>query len=455
MKHVLIFGTGKAYSNRKYFFEDNKEIIIVGFIDNNATLQGKEIDRIRVYSPENVLNVFFDAIVLLSNQYYEEQKEQLIGLGVSENKIWDFNELKMELAETDHYTNSIGVTKKDILIITNEFGIDGGSLATVYLADALKDSNRSIYIATYHITKEALEVTNKHEIQVIIYEYLPYMSKGFLKWIKCFGFVVVNTVPMMPSAIMTCKEGIPSFLWVHEGEEVLYQIACQRIDKKDIPVELKLLFVSVISLNLFKKYFPMYNSEIVPIALPDQTNNINIINDKFTISIITSNSVNKNPLLMMRALKRLSEATRRKIKINYYGLNDDMINNIKKLIDPIDDIETYGILSPQAIHESLDRTDCVVCTSLVECLPTTAIEGFMHRCIVVVPDTVGIVEYIEHGKNGYVYKVNNEESLAKCIEEMLGDKSKHKIIKNNARLIYEKYFQYSSLRKSFMTLLNQ
>ncbi|WP_092330285.1 glycosyltransferase [Butyrivibrio sp. YAB3001] len=99
-------------------------------------------------------------------------------------------------------------------------------------------------------------------------------------------------------------------------------------------------------------------------------------------------------------------------------------------------------------------TNVVVCTSLMECLPTTAIEGFMHKCVVIVPDTAGISDYIENGKNGFIYKCNNKEALAESIKYVIDNREAMAEVKEEARKTYERFFQYDSLRKAFLKELS-
>lgn len=64
MKKYIIWGTGKrAEKYLKWLqFEVNKDVEIVGFIDSNPSKWGKNFHGIRIYAPDNIIEVQFDYI---------------------------------------------------------------------------------------------------------------------------------------------------------------------------------------------------------------------------------------------------------------------------------------------------------------------------------------------------------------------------------------------------------
>lgn len=446
-KHIVI---------GSFFFDDNKEICIVGFVDNNESLWGEEKEKIKIYAPSDIPSVEFDVIVLLSNQFYEEQKQQLLKLGISENVIWDFYDLKRTILYDSFKAKKTLDLKKNILIITYRFCLDGGSLAALYLAEALGNEDTNVCIATDHITKEAYGLAKKHGIGIIIYKSLPYMSDLFLEYINKYMYVIVNTLQMIPAAIELHNRNVPTCLWVHEGEELWYKRINSIIRKKDVPSDLNVLFVSDVSKSLYMKYYSSSQISIVPIGLPDRSKKKKRIDQScFRIILITANSKNKNPALMVRALNILPSSYINRIRVDFYGLDEKGRASIESATKGNNRVYVNGVLSPSKIHEKIDEADCFICTSLAECLPTTAIEGFMHSCIVVVPESAGIVKYIRDRKNGYIYKTNDEYSLSRCIIEILDNKNNNTEIVKEARKTYENYFMYKSLKDAFFDVMSQ
>lgn len=453
---VLIFGVGRAYKNRKYYFDQNTDIEIVGFIDNNQSKQGFLFEGIRVYSPYEIGNLSYDKIILLSNLYYESQKAQMMELGVNEECIWTFYHLKKYGVNHEKFLDNRICSKNDILIITYRFGIDGGSLATVYLAEALQTNDRKVCIATDYITEEARRIVDKHGINLVIFKSLPYMSETFIEYTSKFKYVIVNTVQMLPSATELFERRIPTCVWVHEGEEIWYQAVQRVLEREDVSSKLPIVFVSSVSKALYMKYYLSDNNCIIPVALPDsKTNEVKGNQKRIKVVVIGANTLNKNPILIIDAVKCIQKEYREMIEVDFIGIDENDGIEIRKKAEKDVRVNFHGVVPPEEVHEFLEDADCVVCTSLRECLPTTAVEGFMHGCITVVPDSAGISDYINDRINGYLYRVNDKESLSECLKDIIEKRNHSEEMRLLSRKLYEKFFQYDSLRESFLKFLKE
>ncbi len=88
MYDILIFGTGSA-SDGLYEAIDSKKTSIKAFIDNDTSKLGKLKNNIMILSPSEIINHQFDFIVIAS-QYYSEIMNQLLSLGIIQEKILPF-----------------------------------------------------------------------------------------------------------------------------------------------------------------------------------------------------------------------------------------------------------------------------------------------------------------------------------------------------------------------------
>ncbi len=87
MKKVCVFGAG--YDNpTKYFIRNitEKENKIIAFLDNDPEKQGKKLEDIPIYPPEKIQNLDFD-YVYTASLFFQEMKEQLLTMGIPEEKI--------------------------------------------------------------------------------------------------------------------------------------------------------------------------------------------------------------------------------------------------------------------------------------------------------------------------------------------------------------------------------
>lgn len=78
-----------------------------------------------------------------------------------------------------------------------------------------------------------------------------------------------------------------------------------------------------------------------------------------------------------------------------------------------------GFIGDEDLHKFQTVADCAVFPSLYEPFGIVALEGFASRVPVVVSDTGGLPEVVQHGKTGIVTQANNYESLAWGILEIL------------------------------------
>ncbi len=105
--------------------ENSDRVRIVAFLDNNTGVQGKEMDGIMIYSPEDIKKLCYDGIVILSKKFGQEMAEQLSASGIEQDVIWNFYTLKLNTLKgkrTLHCGNKAicKSNRKKILIISTE-----------------------------------------------------------------------------------------------------------------------------------------------------------------------------------------------------------------------------------------------------------------------------------------------------------------------------------------------
>ena len=85
----LLFGTGDYYERYKKWFAKED---VLALLDNSLVKQNTYLDGNKILSPEEGVQLPYDAIVILSF-YVKEMKEQLLRSGVVEEKIYHFYDL--------------------------------------------------------------------------------------------------------------------------------------------------------------------------------------------------------------------------------------------------------------------------------------------------------------------------------------------------------------------------
>ena len=87
MYKILIFGTGSTCKVLEISLDENIEII--GYIDNDTESHGKKRNNLIIESPNNIHTFNYDFIVIAS-QYNEVIYRQLLKIGISKFKIFQF-----------------------------------------------------------------------------------------------------------------------------------------------------------------------------------------------------------------------------------------------------------------------------------------------------------------------------------------------------------------------------
>lgn len=146
-KRTIIFGAFETGERAFQLLGEQYEII--AFADNNVNRQGEKFCGIPVISPERILSLSVELVVITSNNYHVEIAEQLRMLGIGNLKLFQLSAggkdyLMLDINETDPFRNCIyrkiqlecgdykirkshTYKKKKVLIIAYYFPPAGGS----------------------------------------------------------------------------------------------------------------------------------------------------------------------------------------------------------------------------------------------------------------------------------------------------------------------------------------
>ncbi|PAX59879.1 glycosyltransferase family 4 protein [Brunnivagina elsteri] len=106
-----------------------------------------------------------------------------------------------------------------------------------------------------------------------------------------------------------------------------------------------------------------------------------------------------------------------------------------------------GFISDEYLDKFQTVADCAVFPSLYEPFGIVALESFASRVPVVVSDTGGFPEVVQHSKTGIVTHTNNSDSLAWGILEVLKHPGYRQWLIDNAYLDLERRFNWAKIAK--------
>ncbi len=454
MVNIVIFGIGESYRNREQFFKENSSRIhIVGFIDNNKAVQGKVLNGVKVYAPEDILQIHFDSIVILSNRHKKEMSRQVLDLGIEQNLIWDEkklirNVLRGKRTLYNGKKSSRHTKKEKILIVTTDMGFDGGTMVAVYAAQALQNRGYEVMLAAPIIKDKLLEEILQEGLSITIVDCLPCFFEKDKEWVCYYDIVLVNVFQMMNCAYQISKIR-PVMWWIHENRSIwnsIYQDTQREfseIDSIEWMNRLEVVGVSNLAKEAFNFFYPSISNRTLPFGIPDKYiiyDKKEFCTSKIIFAVVAGFAIYKGQEILVKAIKKLSKQENKMIEVWFIGFGDAVRPWLGLQESGGDNFRFWGMLSHKEVIKILPQIDVVVCPSLIETMSMSIIEGLMYGKLCITTDQTGIAEYITDGINGFVVKANDSDDLKSRIEWIIQNKDKWDSLRRNARKTYEKEF---------------
>lgn len=469
MIRIVIFGVGKAFLNRIDFFVQNSETVeIVAFIDNDDKYHNKKMCNVPIYHPNELKTLDFDFIVILSNKFYAEMEIQLIGLGVKKSLIWDFYSIKRYVLKGKKTLYGTDINpqseKEKVLIISTEMGFNGGTMVAVYAAQALTEMGKEVVLATPEIVPRLLDEIVDAKLSITIWESLPYICEEDIDWIDRFDTVIINVFQMMNCAYEISKRK-PVLWWIHENRSIwgsFYQDtqkAFENIDTSGWMNRLNIAGVSGIAMEAFNHFYPNIMKRTLPFGIPDKLvcaeNKIIKNRETIVFAVIAGFAEFKGQQVLVNALKKLPDAERKQVEVWFIGPSGKNIEDLKEICDDQKNMKFLGLLSHEKVIATLPDIDVIVCPSLIETMSMSTVEGMMFHKLCIASDMTGIAEFIEDGKNGFVFKVGNADDLAKKISWIINNRDQWESIQTAARKTFEEVFSLEKFGKRLVEELEE
>ena len=145
---ILVFGTGNEYQKYGKWLGNED---IVALLDNDIKKQGTVIGNIPVVSPQKAKFFSVDRIYIMSSLYVQEMTEQLVNVGIPEEKIYylfDLFELGIEYKVPDFVLPAEGKSKKKIALLSDNLQLSGAQFALLNMAISLKKNGYFSMIAS-------------------------------------------------------------------------------------------------------------------------------------------------------------------------------------------------------------------------------------------------------------------------------------------------------------------
>lgn len=455
---IFIFGCGNIYSIKKHEIPENVEIL--GIIDNDKALWGKEIDGIRVWAPQEIQKTDFDYIVLMSNAAIE-MRNQLLQLKHTREKIIHFGDFfglfpqKMKIYKANVKREQ--QIKKTLLIISVPLVFNGVPVVSLMTAKVAMRLGYLVTIAAEDGDERYIKEARDQGIQIIFYKELSNALLEDLFWIDDFDAVLVNSILMIRLAIKLSQKRKVN-LWVHECSASYFGIKFWEDEiKTGIQNEkLNIYAVSVRAKEIFFHFFPTTKEmKILPFGVEDRKEGHSSFNSKFSYGIIGEIGAHKGQDIFLSALDKFPESVLSRSFFFMIGkkIADEAGREIGRHAFSINNCILLGNRTYSEMKEMYQILDVLVVASKEETVSMVAVEAMMMGKVCIVSNHTGVAEYIEQGENGFVFQSGNVDELKKYMLWCYMNKKQLRRIGKNARETYEQYFSMKKFEEQVGIIL--
>ncbi len=461
MNRIAVFGTG-IYC-KKFIRHILKKDIVVCFVDNDASKHGVSWEGVPVIAPNELFKVEFDFVaIFVAKKNAIRIKDQLLDLGVPPKKILLYDEyISSRLAGVCEVYNPYAVeSKRKESVAMVSFSIvnyGGGTMAAVNLVRAVRESGRKVSLIVPSADSAILDELCGYGFEIIVYPAFCNVTKIELGWIKShFDYAIVNGFPFVDLAYKISSV-VPCSLWIHEPNDIYYKFYestfAQFPQYKDGAwlSRVNVLAVSSIAKRAFLEYFPGRECSLFPYGISDEGTvykksfNESKGNCKITFAIIGRVEQLKAQDIFLKAYPNHCDF----LIIGKAG-NDDYAKSVLERAESLPFVVVMGALSRAQIAEAYKNDiDVVVCPSFEETMSLVITEGMMNSKICIVSDNTGMAEYITDGKNGFVCKAGDENSLYEKMIHIIESYDELGDMRLAARKTYEENFTFDVFGKRF------
>ncbi len=455
---VIVFGVGNYFRKREKDILQQNDFEIIAFADNNENLWKERIYNIPILSPDTILKINYDFIIIMSI-YTSEIVKQLLGMGIEKEKIIFGDKFLAERKSGQIKIYSIDkkgmtVTRK-VLIISTFLNYNGGSLAAVYAASALEDRKMQVVLMSPGGDKKFIDEIVQSGITVAICPVLPYLFEKELNWIEQFDLVIVNVLSMILCAsVLSLRK--PVVWWIHESADV-YTIIFEKFKEYssiDSLKGIKIYAVSKIPQNIFNEFFQRRVDGILNYGIPDMNHlTVALKKNKLVFAIIGTVSEIKGHDVFFEAIEKIGKIDNVEFWVIGAIKEDTFVKKVVEKLESNPLIKVWGELTRSQIYDLFPYIDVVVCSSRIDSLPIAITEGMMYGKVCITTYGTGIADYICNEKNGFIVSAEDADALREKIEWIIVNKDKLKEIGINARKTYEKYFNMEVFGRNLENIL--
>lgn len=448
MKYLL-FGTGDYYNRYKKWFEPED---VLALLDNAPEKQNTLLDGIPVLSPQEGIKLEYDAVIILSF-YVKSMKQQLMELGVEEEKIVHFFDLHKipEIRNTRKPVCYYGgaeelilkpdTDRKKIVLLSQDMTLGGPAIALFHAAEILKQQGYQVVFGSM-LDGPLKEMLLEAGIPVVVDVNLQIETMRENDWVRHFSLIVCSTIHFY--VFLSDRDcTVPAVWWLHDSLFFYDGVDRQCLKQMD-KTNLKVVSVGPVPEQAIHTIVPDLPVDWLVYGVEDTAGVCKKkIKHENSIHFVTIGYIEarKGQDLLLEAIERLPQEVREKAVFYFVGQDSSvMARQIKQKIQTIPQVVLTGTVNRTQIDEILNKADVLVCPSRQDPMPTVAAEAMMNSVPCLISDAAGTAAYLTDGENGMIFKSEDIDELSQKLEMCIRQPGRLGEMGMKARKVYENRF---------------
>ena len=275
-------------------------------------------------------------------------------------------------------------------------------------------------------------------------------------------FVLANTV-VEAAAVSTLNGSfVPVLWWLHDAFGG-YPFIAHRIPET-LDSNVHVCAVGSHATAAMHSVRPDFNIEQLIYGLPDYAQesfpvyDISYAGGRPLFVTVGSFEPRKGQDIFCNAIRLLKPEVRQKAAFLFVGKAAD--KSLKSAVDAL--VEDYPDtvfyrkrLERPEIKSLMDQCTCVVCASRDDPMPTFVTEGLIFGKPSIVSEHTGTAGLITEGVDGFVYRDDDPDQLAKVLEHAILHPDQLAAMKADCRKMYEKYYSNEAYVATLTRLVNE
>lgn len=343
---------------------------------------------------------------------------------------------------------------KDVLLISHQLSRTGGPKVILEMAKVLVKNNYFPVVLSPEdgpLKQEFLDLG----VTVIIDSNCQVENFLFERFARNFDLVVVCTLACGWAIKQLNNSLAPVLWWIHEGSMGLS--AFQSLIPQQIAQNIHIYCGGEYSKRIIQTTIKN-KIDVLLYGVEDELQKNEVCKDSY-INFITAASVErrKGQDILIEAIKKMPSEYQAKCKFTIIGKVleanvGEMINTFAEKMDNVTFLKSVPLPELMKLYQNMD---VLIAPSRDDPMPVVVTEGLMLKKICLCSSNCGTADYIEDGKNGFVFESENKDELAQKIMYIIDNFETLDSVRLAGRKIYEKYFTLDIFEKNILKIMEE